>query len=133
MTNEFILFSPEHYSDLHWSQPGEKKLTGGTNWQPKTAPSTTWNPATMVGLSAYCASAFTPQTLKQERFQAVFTLLNGRGQLCAPQMWSSCGDVSFQRSTRPHEGHVSHVYSRVRFVNISLVSLFSPFFFFTVT
>uniref|UniRef100_A0AAQ6APV5 Phosphatidylinositol-binding clathrin assembly protein n=1 Tax=Amphiprion ocellaris TaxID=80972 RepID=A0AAQ6APV5_AMPOC len=38
-------------SDLHWSQPGEKKLTGGTNWQPKTAPSTTWNPATMVGLS----------------------------------------------------------------------------------
>uniref|UniRef100_A0A4W6DAE3 Phosphatidylinositol-binding clathrin assembly protein n=1 Tax=Lates calcarifer TaxID=8187 RepID=A0A4W6DAE3_LATCA len=38
-------------NDLHWSQPGEKKLTGGTNWQPKTAPSTTWNPATMVGLS----------------------------------------------------------------------------------
>ncbi|XP_029924095.1 phosphatidylinositol binding clathrin assembly protein a isoform X1 [Myripristis murdjan] len=34
-------------NDLHWSQPGEKKLTGGTNWQPKTAPSTTWNPATM--------------------------------------------------------------------------------------
>uniref|UniRef100_A0A3P8T6T3 Phosphatidylinositol-binding clathrin assembly protein n=1 Tax=Amphiprion percula TaxID=161767 RepID=A0A3P8T6T3_AMPPE len=35
-------------NDLHWSQPGEKKLTGGTNWQPKTAPSTTWNPATMA-------------------------------------------------------------------------------------
>ncbi|XP_056140150.1 phosphatidylinositol binding clathrin assembly protein a isoform X4 [Lampris incognitus] len=34
-------------NDLHWSQPGEKKLTGGNNWQPKTAPSTTWNPATM--------------------------------------------------------------------------------------
>uniref|UniRef100_A0A665TQP8 Phosphatidylinositol-binding clathrin assembly protein n=1 Tax=Echeneis naucrates TaxID=173247 RepID=A0A665TQP8_ECHNA len=34
-------------NDLHWNQPGEKKLTGGTNWQPKTAPSTTWNPATM--------------------------------------------------------------------------------------
>uniref|UniRef100_A0A671VCY3 Phosphatidylinositol-binding clathrin assembly protein n=1 Tax=Sparus aurata TaxID=8175 RepID=A0A671VCY3_SPAAU len=31
-------------NDLHWNQPGEKKLTGGTNWQPKTAPSTTWNP-----------------------------------------------------------------------------------------
>uniref|UniRef100_A0A4W5RP53 Phosphatidylinositol-binding clathrin assembly protein n=1 Tax=Hucho hucho TaxID=62062 RepID=A0A4W5RP53_9TELE len=28
--------------------PGEKKLTGGNNWQPKTAPSTTWNPATMA-------------------------------------------------------------------------------------
>ncbi|XP_073335244.1 phosphatidylinositol binding clathrin assembly protein a isoform X8 [Pagrus major] len=35
-------------NDLHWSQPGEKKLTGGTNWQPKTAPSTTWNPAAMA-------------------------------------------------------------------------------------
>uniref|UniRef100_A0A667WVA7 Phosphatidylinositol binding clathrin assembly protein a n=1 Tax=Myripristis murdjan TaxID=586833 RepID=A0A667WVA7_9TELE len=44
-------------NDLHWSQPGEKKLTGGTNWQPKTAPSTTWNPATMVGphVTAYHA------------------------------------------------------------------------------
>ncbi|XP_034779795.1 phosphatidylinositol-binding clathrin assembly protein-like isoform X19 [Acipenser ruthenus] len=35
-------------NDIHWSQPGEKKLTGGTNWQPKLAPTTTWNPATMA-------------------------------------------------------------------------------------
>uniref|UniRef100_A0A672LNH9 Phosphatidylinositol-binding clathrin assembly protein n=1 Tax=Sinocyclocheilus grahami TaxID=75366 RepID=A0A672LNH9_SINGR len=35
-------------SDIHWNQPGEKKLTGGMNWQPKTAPSTTWNPVSMV-------------------------------------------------------------------------------------
>uniref|UniRef100_A0A671VD08 Phosphatidylinositol-binding clathrin assembly protein n=1 Tax=Sparus aurata TaxID=8175 RepID=A0A671VD08_SPAAU len=35
-------------NDLHWNQPGEKKLTGGTNWQPKTAPSTTWNPTAMA-------------------------------------------------------------------------------------
>ncbi|XP_068455975.1 phosphatidylinositol binding clathrin assembly protein a isoform X12 [Clinocottus analis] len=35
-------------NDLHWSQPGEKKLTGGNNWQPKTAPSTTWNAAAMA-------------------------------------------------------------------------------------
>ncbi|XP_062309523.1 phosphatidylinositol binding clathrin assembly protein a isoform X9 [Osmerus eperlanus] len=35
-------------NDIHWSQPGEKKLTGGTNWQPKSAPSTTWNPAAMA-------------------------------------------------------------------------------------
>uniref|UniRef100_A0A7N6BWZ5 Phosphatidylinositol-binding clathrin assembly protein n=1 Tax=Anabas testudineus TaxID=64144 RepID=A0A7N6BWZ5_ANATE len=34
--------------DLHWSNPGEKKLTGGTNWQPKTALSTTWNSSTMA-------------------------------------------------------------------------------------
>ncbi|XP_072119440.1 phosphatidylinositol binding clathrin assembly protein a isoform X11 [Mobula birostris] len=37
-------------SDLHWNQPGEKKLTGGTNWQPKVAPTTTWNPATLNGM-----------------------------------------------------------------------------------
>ncbi|XP_073769739.1 phosphatidylinositol binding clathrin assembly protein a isoform X4 [Danio rerio] len=37
-------------NDIHWSQPGEKKLTGGMNWQPKTAPTTTWNPATMNGM-----------------------------------------------------------------------------------
>ncbi|XP_061103427.1 phosphatidylinositol binding clathrin assembly protein a isoform X15 [Conger conger] len=37
-------------NDIHWSQPGEKKLTGGTNWQPKTAPTTTWNPASLNGL-----------------------------------------------------------------------------------
>ncbi|XP_038674404.1 phosphatidylinositol binding clathrin assembly protein a isoform X4 [Scyliorhinus canicula] len=35
-------------SDLHWNQPGERKLTGGTNWQPKLAPTSTWNPATMA-------------------------------------------------------------------------------------
>ncbi|XP_028450519.1 phosphatidylinositol binding clathrin assembly protein a isoform X6 [Perca flavescens] len=35
-------------NDLHWSQPGERKLTGGNNWQPKMAPNTTWNPAAMA-------------------------------------------------------------------------------------
>ncbi|KAM8899163.1 phosphatidylinositol binding clathrin assembly protein a isoform 3-T3 [Spinachia spinachia] len=35
-------------NDLYWNQPGEKKLTGGNNWQPKTAPSTTWNPSAMA-------------------------------------------------------------------------------------
>ncbi|MEE6473069.1 hypothetical protein FKM82_009836 [Ascaphus truei] len=35
-------------NDVYWSQPGEKKLTGGTNWQPKVAPTTTWNPATLA-------------------------------------------------------------------------------------
>ncbi|XP_069615392.1 phosphatidylinositol-binding clathrin assembly protein isoform X8 [Ranitomeya imitator] len=37
-------------NDVHWCQPGEKKLTGGTNWQPKVAPTTTWNPATLNGM-----------------------------------------------------------------------------------
>ncbi|XP_054452092.1 phosphatidylinositol binding clathrin assembly protein b isoform X8 [Anoplopoma fimbria] len=34
-------------NDMHWSQPGEKRMTGGTGWQPKAAPSTTWNPVSM--------------------------------------------------------------------------------------
>ncbi|XP_028831670.1 phosphatidylinositol-binding clathrin assembly protein isoform X11 [Denticeps clupeoides] len=34
--------------DMQWTQPGEKKLTGGTNWQSKTMSSTTaWSPAPM--------------------------------------------------------------------------------------
>uniref|UniRef100_A0A6D2VTZ5 Phosphatidylinositol-binding clathrin assembly protein n=1 Tax=Takifugu rubripes TaxID=31033 RepID=A0A6D2VTZ5_TAKRU len=51
--SKFASLPPKH--DLHWSQPGERKLTGGTNWQPKTAPSTTWNPANMVTIT--CAHA----------------------------------------------------------------------------
>ncbi|XP_042615730.1 phosphatidylinositol-binding clathrin assembly protein-like isoform X5 [Cyprinus carpio] len=36
---------PGRKSDM-WTQPGEKKLTGGTNWQSKTMSSTTaWSPA----------------------------------------------------------------------------------------
>ncbi|XP_047449722.1 phosphatidylinositol binding clathrin assembly protein b isoform X11 [Mugil cephalus] len=35
-------------NDIHWSQPGEKRMTGGTNWQPKAAPTTTWNPVSMA-------------------------------------------------------------------------------------
>ncbi|XP_056450100.1 phosphatidylinositol binding clathrin assembly protein a isoform X13 [Gadus chalcogrammus] len=44
-------------NDLHWSQPGEKKLTGGTNWQPKMAPSTTWSAPNMApSVMAYPAT-----------------------------------------------------------------------------
>ncbi|XP_040111467.1 phosphatidylinositol-binding clathrin assembly protein isoform X19 [Oryx dammah] len=35
-------------NDVNWTQPGEKKLTGGSNWQPKVAPTTAWNAATMA-------------------------------------------------------------------------------------
>ncbi|XP_059588805.1 phosphatidylinositol-binding clathrin assembly protein isoform X3 [Alligator mississippiensis] len=37
--------TPAKKSDMQWTQPTEKKLTGGTNWQAKTSTSTTWNPA----------------------------------------------------------------------------------------
>ncbi|KAM6446876.1 phosphatidylinositol-binding clathrin assembly protein isoform 9-T9 [Liasis olivaceus] len=35
-------------NDVNWTQPGEKKLTGGSNWQPKVAPTTAWNAPTMA-------------------------------------------------------------------------------------
>ncbi|XP_034262506.1 phosphatidylinositol-binding clathrin assembly protein isoform X2 [Pantherophis guttatus] len=35
-------------NDVNWTQPGEKKLTGGSNWQPKIAPTTAWNAPTMA-------------------------------------------------------------------------------------
>lgn len=34
--------------EMHWSQPGEKKLTGGQNWQNKTMSTTQWGPAPMA-------------------------------------------------------------------------------------
>ncbi|XP_016346298.1 phosphatidylinositol-binding clathrin assembly protein-like isoform X3 [Sinocyclocheilus anshuiensis] len=38
--------TPGKKSYMQWTQPGEKKLTGGTNWQSKTMSSTTaWSPA----------------------------------------------------------------------------------------
>ncbi|XP_068443503.1 phosphatidylinositol-binding clathrin assembly protein isoform X3 [Clinocottus analis] len=38
------LFRPE----MQWNQPGEKKLTGGHNWQTKTMSTTQWGPAPMA-------------------------------------------------------------------------------------
>uniref|UniRef100_A0A673BWQ6 Phosphatidylinositol-binding clathrin assembly protein n=1 Tax=Sphaeramia orbicularis TaxID=375764 RepID=A0A673BWQ6_9TELE len=34
--------------EMQWSQPGEKKLTGGQNWQNKTMSTTQWSPAPMA-------------------------------------------------------------------------------------
>ncbi|KAJ8348782.1 hypothetical protein SKAU_G00273710 [Synaphobranchus kaupii] len=40
--------TPAKKPDMQWTQPGEKKLTGGTNWHTKTMSTTTaWNPAPM--------------------------------------------------------------------------------------
>uniref|UniRef100_A0A3B4BGG1 Phosphatidylinositol-binding clathrin assembly protein n=1 Tax=Periophthalmus magnuspinnatus TaxID=409849 RepID=A0A3B4BGG1_9GOBI len=33
--------------EMQWTQPGEKKLTGGQNWQNKTLSTTQWSPAPM--------------------------------------------------------------------------------------
>uniref|UniRef100_A0A671VUL2 Phosphatidylinositol-binding clathrin assembly protein n=1 Tax=Sparus aurata TaxID=8175 RepID=A0A671VUL2_SPAAU len=40
---------PNMRPKMHWSQPGEKKLTGGQNWQNKTMSTTQWGPAPMMG------------------------------------------------------------------------------------
>ncbi|XP_070785517.1 phosphatidylinositol-binding clathrin assembly protein [Enoplosus armatus] len=40
--------TPAKKPDMHWSQPGEKKLTGGQNWQNKTMSTTQWSPAPMA-------------------------------------------------------------------------------------
>ncbi|XP_030635539.1 phosphatidylinositol-binding clathrin assembly protein isoform X1 [Chanos chanos] len=41
--------TPAKKPDMQWTQPGEKKLTGGTNWQSKTMSSTTaWSPTPMA-------------------------------------------------------------------------------------
>ncbi|NXX95988.1 PICAL protein, partial [Centropus bengalensis] len=42
--------TPSKKSDMQWTQPTEKKLTGGTNWQAKTSTSTTWNPAPLPAI-----------------------------------------------------------------------------------
>uniref|UniRef100_A0A3B5BKL9 Phosphatidylinositol-binding clathrin assembly protein-like n=1 Tax=Stegastes partitus TaxID=144197 RepID=A0A3B5BKL9_9TELE len=40
--------TPAKKPEMQWSQPGEKKLTGGQNWQNKTMSTTQWNPAPMA-------------------------------------------------------------------------------------
>ncbi|KAM6909152.1 phosphatidylinositol-binding clathrin assembly protein isoform 2-T2 [Xenentodon cancila] len=40
--------NPSKKPDMQWSQPGEKKLTGGQNWQNKTMSTTQWSPAPMA-------------------------------------------------------------------------------------
>ncbi|XP_015485104.1 phosphatidylinositol-binding clathrin assembly protein isoform X11 [Parus major] len=41
-------------NDVNWTQPGEKKLTGGSNWQPKIAPTTAWNAPTLCSQNIFC-------------------------------------------------------------------------------
>uniref|UniRef100_A0A4W4FDC2 Phosphatidylinositol-binding clathrin assembly protein n=1 Tax=Electrophorus electricus TaxID=8005 RepID=A0A4W4FDC2_ELEEL len=82
-------------NDIHWNQPGEKKLTGGMNWQPKAAPSTTWNPVSMApsvmafpattptGLMAY---GMTPQLPSMMYTQPVMRPSNPFGSVSSAQM-----------------------------------------------
>ncbi|XP_068443502.1 phosphatidylinositol-binding clathrin assembly protein isoform X2 [Clinocottus analis] len=40
--------TPAKKPEMQWNQPGEKKLTGGHNWQTKTMSTTQWGPAPMA-------------------------------------------------------------------------------------
>ncbi|XP_044197216.1 phosphatidylinositol-binding clathrin assembly protein isoform X3 [Thunnus albacares] len=40
--------TPAKKPEMQWNQPGEKKLTGGQNWQNKTMSTTQWGPAPMA-------------------------------------------------------------------------------------
>ncbi|NWT64401.1 PICAL protein, partial [Prunella himalayana] len=54
--------TPSKKSDMQWSQPTEKKLTGGTNWQAKTSTSTTWNPTPLPTIPHMVISVLTAKT-----------------------------------------------------------------------
>ncbi|NXW04355.1 PICAL protein, partial [Fregetta grallaria] len=53
--------TPSKKSDMQWTQPTEKKLTGGTNWQAKTSTSTTWNPTPLPTIPHMVISVVPPQ------------------------------------------------------------------------
>uniref|UniRef100_A0A8C8FT80 Phosphatidylinositol-binding clathrin assembly protein n=1 Tax=Oncorhynchus tshawytscha TaxID=74940 RepID=A0A8C8FT80_ONCTS len=54
--------APAKKPDMQWSQPGEKKLTGGHNWQSKTMTSTTaWNPTPLLAPAPMTFPMTTPQ------------------------------------------------------------------------
>lgn len=55
---------------MHWSQPGEKKLTGGHNWQNKTMSTTQWGPAPMA-----------PQPMPLQQ------VVRNSSSMCISEMW----------------------------------------------
>ncbi|KFQ26819.1 Phosphatidylinositol-binding clathrin assembly protein, partial [Mesitornis unicolor] len=73
--------TPSKKSDMQWTQPTEKKLTGGTNWQAKTSTSTTWNPTPLPTI---------PHMVISILLKSYFVLANvppqiGAAPLMAPQ------------------------------------------------
>uniref|UniRef100_A0A674C5B6 Phosphatidylinositol-binding clathrin assembly protein n=1 Tax=Salmo trutta TaxID=8032 RepID=A0A674C5B6_SALTR len=72
--------------DMQWSQPGEKKLTGGHSWQSKTMTSTTaWNPAPMAPAPMPAPAPMTfPMTTPQVPMYGMVSTMGGV-QLMAPQ------------------------------------------------
>ncbi|XP_072192044.1 phosphatidylinositol-binding clathrin assembly protein-like isoform X2 [Excalfactoria chinensis] len=78
--------TPSKKSDMQWTQPAEKKLTGGTNWQAKTSTSTTWNPTPLPTLPHMVpAPVAYPVTTPQVPVYGMVPPQIGAAPLMAPQ------------------------------------------------
>ncbi|XP_010567297.1 PREDICTED: phosphatidylinositol-binding clathrin assembly protein-like isoform X2 [Haliaeetus leucocephalus] len=78
--------TPSKKSDMQWTQPTEKKLTGGTNWQAKTSTSTTWNPTTLPTIPHMVPAPITyPLTTPQVPVYGMVPPQVGAAPLMAPQ------------------------------------------------
>ncbi|XP_040428444.1 phosphatidylinositol-binding clathrin assembly protein isoform X6 [Cygnus olor] len=78
--------TPSKKSDMQWTQPTEKKLTGGTNWQAKTSTSTTWNPTPLSTMPHMVPAPITyPVTTPQVPVYGMVPSQIGAAPLMAPQ------------------------------------------------
>ncbi|KAM6061696.1 phosphatidylinositol-binding clathrin assembly protein-like isoform 7-T8 [Chlamydotis macqueenii] len=78
--------TPSKKSDMQWTQPTEKKLTGGTNWQAKTSTSTTWNPTPLPTIPHMVPAPITyPVTTPQVPVYGMVPPPIGAAPLMAPQ------------------------------------------------
>ncbi|KAM6353176.1 phosphatidylinositol-binding clathrin assembly protein-like isoform 6-T6 [Alca torda] len=78
--------TPSKKSDMQWTQPTEKKLTGGTNWQAKTSTSTTWNPTPLPAIPHMVPAPITyPLTTPQVPVYGMVPPQIGAAPLMAPQ------------------------------------------------
>ncbi|XP_030911881.1 phosphatidylinositol-binding clathrin assembly protein isoform X2 [Geospiza fortis] len=78
--------TPSKKSDMQWSQPTEKKLTGGTNWQAKTSTSTTWTPTPLPTIPHMVPAPITyPLTTPQVPVYGMVPPQVGAAPLMAPQ------------------------------------------------
>ncbi|XP_010292067.1 PREDICTED: phosphatidylinositol-binding clathrin assembly protein-like, partial [Phaethon lepturus] len=78
--------TPSKKSDMQWTQPTEKKLTGGTNWQAKTSTSTTWNPTPLPTIPHMVPAPITyPLTTPQVPVYGMVPPQIGAAPLMAPQ------------------------------------------------
>ncbi|XP_074963293.1 phosphatidylinositol-binding clathrin assembly protein-like isoform X4 [Phalacrocorax aristotelis] len=78
--------TPSKKSDMQWTQPTEKKLTGGTNWQAKTSTSTTWNPTPLPAIPHMVPAPIAyPLTTPQVPVYGMVPPQIGAAPLMAPQ------------------------------------------------